>query len=151
MDGLKLLLECSSDNNEQNAFYNGWMCDHYVSAVFIFAPDGTIPICCYNYNVPGSVHGSTIATIGGIYDKLKVVYNRCGGLCIIDLAFGHTNHPFLIKSGTERPKMSYDELTIRRDASSLGQSAEWGMCSFQSSFPHLKDPIPFKYHGKRDK
>ena len=28
MDGIKLLLECAGDEDEQNQFYNGWTCDH---------------------------------------------------------------------------------------------------------------------------
>ena len=47
MDGLKLRLQRSGNNKIQNMFYNGWTHDHYVSCVFVFAPDGTIPICCY--------------------------------------------------------------------------------------------------------
>ena len=51
MDGLKLCLQQSGNATTQNNFYNGWTHDHYVSSVFVFCPDGTIPICCYN--VPG--------------------------------------------------------------------------------------------------
>ena len=71
MHGLKLMFECSGDDDEQNRFYNGWTCDHYIGAVLVFCPDCTIPICCYD--VPGTVHDSLIATISKIYDKLKVV------------------------------------------------------------------------------
>ena len=40
MDGLKLMIECSSNDDEQNRFYNGWMHDHYVfSAVLCFCSD----------------------------------------------------------------------------------------------------------------
>ena len=42
MDGLKIYLEQSGDPVTQNRFYNGWTCDHYVSAVLVFCPDGTI-------------------------------------------------------------------------------------------------------------
>ena len=66
------MVECSGDDAEQNKFYSGWTCDHYIGAVLVFCPDGTIPICCYN--VPGTVHDSQIATIGKIYDKLQSVY-----------------------------------------------------------------------------
>ena len=58
MDGLKLMVECAADDIEQNRFYNGCTCDHYVGAVLVFCPDGTIPICCYN--VPGTVHTVTL-------------------------------------------------------------------------------------------
>ena len=61
MDGIKILLECAGDEDKQNKYYNGWICDHYVSAVLVFFPDGTSTICCYN--VPGMVHNSKIALI----------------------------------------------------------------------------------------
>ena len=48
MDGLKLYLQQAGDATTQNNFYNGWTNDHYVTSVFVFCPDGTIPICCYN-------------------------------------------------------------------------------------------------------
>jgi hypothetical protein len=76
MDGLKLYL---------NHFYNGWKHNHYVGAVIVFCPDGTIPICCFN--VPGSVHDSLMAERGSVYDKLERVYARCGGKCTVDSAF----------------------------------------------------------------
>jgi hypothetical protein len=38
MDGLKLLLECSGDEEEQNNFYNGWTGDPYISALLVFCP-----------------------------------------------------------------------------------------------------------------
>lgn len=38
--GMKLLLECSSDNND--CYYNGWTCNHYISAVLVFYPNRTI-------------------------------------------------------------------------------------------------------------
>jgi hypothetical protein len=47
MDGLKLYLEQSTDHVIQSRFYNGWTHDHYVSAVLVFCPDGTIPIATY--------------------------------------------------------------------------------------------------------
>ena len=147
MDGLKITIECSGDDDEQNMFYNGWTCDHYVSAVFVFCPDGSIPICCYT--VPGSVHDSAIAGMGEIYEKLEEVYNRTGGCCTVDSAFARTNHPFLIKSGNESVDMTHEEIEIRRDATAMRQAAEWGMRSFQASVPRLKDRIPFEQFGQR--
>jgi hypothetical protein len=97
MDGLKLLLECSGDEEEQNDFYNGWTGDHYVSVLLVFCLDGTIPMCCYN--VPGSQHYSKIAWVRGLYDKLRAVYEESGGLCAVDSAFAKNEYEFLIKSG----------------------------------------------------
>jgi hypothetical protein len=38
---------------------------------------------------------------------------------------------------------------MARDATSMRQSAEWGMRAFQSSMPHLKDRMKFETHGER--
>ncbi len=54
--------------NQQKFFYNGCKHGHFTSSVFCFCPDGTIPIAM---NLPGSMHDSMIADLGGmIYNKL---------------------------------------------------------------------------------
>ena len=58
-DGLKLLLQKTGNPVLQNRFYNGWTCDHYVTCVYVIAPDGTIVNMAINS--PGSFHDSTIA------------------------------------------------------------------------------------------
>ena len=68
MDGLKLYLEQASDCVIQNRYYNGWMHDHYVSAVFVFCPDGTIPYV--TYNIPGCFHDSASAEWDNTYIEL---------------------------------------------------------------------------------
>ena len=147
MDGIKLLLECSGDDDEQNQYYNGWTCDHYVSAVLVFCPDGTIPICCYN--VPGTVHDSKIAQIGKVYEKLQSVHALTGACCTVDSAFAKNDYPFLIKSNKPSVDMTADEIAVARDATSMRQSAEWGMRAFQASFPRVKDRISFERNGQR--
>jgi len=147
MDGLKLLIECSGNSVVQNRYYNGWTCDQYIGAVFVFCPDGTIPICCYN--VPGCVHDSNIATIGGIYDKLAKVHEQNGTLCVADSAFSRANYPFIIKSGNQPTGMSSTNAQLIKEATSMRQSAEWGMRAFQSSFPRVKDRFPFDQRGER--
>lgn len=61
MDGLKILIQTSGDRRTQNALYNGWLHDHFVNAVFVFTPSGTIVAC--TFNTPGSCQGSFIATL----------------------------------------------------------------------------------------
>ena len=80
-------------------YYNGWKVDHYVTNVFVFVPDGTIPIAFFN--VPGSVHDSQVAKWGGIYDKLESVYKSNGGICVVDSIFGKIDRDFLIKSSQD--------------------------------------------------
>ena len=45
--------------------------------------------------------------------------------------------------------MTPDEIMIAREATSMRQSAEWGMRAFQASFPRVKDRIPFENKGQR--
>ena len=40
IDGLKLPVEESADQDIENAMYNGWLHDHFVSNILVFAPDG---------------------------------------------------------------------------------------------------------------
>jgi hypothetical protein len=77
MDGLKLYLQQSGNTEIQEQFYNGWTLNHYVTSVFSFCPDGTIPIAFFN--VPGSVHDSQVAELGKIYNELEHVYKTMGG------------------------------------------------------------------------
>jgi hypothetical protein len=105
-----------------------------------------IPICCYN--VPGTVHDSSIVTIGNVYKNLEEVYARTGGICVTDSAFSQTNNPF-IKSGKPTVDMTIEELNILEEAPSMRQSAVWGMRAFQSSFPRVKDRISFEYRGQQ--
>jgi hypothetical protein len=77
MDGLKLYLQQAGNTDIQERFYNGWTHDHYVTSVFCFCPDGTIPIAFFN--VPGSVHDSQVVELGKIYCKLEHVYKMMGG------------------------------------------------------------------------
>ena len=140
MDGLKLYLEQAGNSVIQNQFYNGWTHDHYVSAVFVFCPDGTIPIG--TWNVPGSFHDSTIAEWGNIYKKLRDVYENSGtaGKCTVDSAFSRKRYDFLIKSSQTDPDSDdHNDYVVNEEATSMRQSAEWGMRAFQSSFPRLKD------------
>ncbi len=149
-DGLKITLEQSGDALIQKCFYNGWTHGHYVSSVLCFCPDGTIPIAYVN--IPGAVHDSQIADYGDIYDKLETVYQRDGGQCTIDSAFGNVNREFLIKSSQELIHIqSYRARSIACDATSMRQSAEWGMRAFQfqSSMPRIKDRMKFEERGER--
>ena len=148
MDGLKLTLEQSGDAIIQERFYNGWTHDHYVSSVLCFCPDGTIPIAYIN--VPGSVHDSQIADYGNIYDKLESVYERDGAQCTVDSAFSNITREYLIKSSQDLIHIrDYYKRNVARDATSMRQSAEWGMRAFQSSMPRMKDRMKFEVRGER--
>jgi DDE superfamily endonuclease len=152
MDGLKLYLQEAGSTTVENAYYNGWKCDHYVSGVIVFCPDGTIPIVCYN--VPGSVHDSEIAKWGNIYQKLESVYQLCGGRCTVDSAFSASRNDYLIRSantnyvGETRAEFAAS-VAFNAEATSMRQSAEWGMRTFQASFPRIKDRFVYEERGER--
>ncbi len=48
MDRLKLYLQTAGNTYIQERFYNGWTHDCYVTSVFCFCPDRTIPISFFN-------------------------------------------------------------------------------------------------------
>lgn len=149
MDGLKLRLQQSGDFVIQAKYYNGWTHDHYVSSVFVFCPDGTIAIC--SYNLPGILHDSTIAEWGGVYKKLKAVYEMSDGKCTVDSAFNCRKYgDFLIKSSQSNPYTNnLNDYLVNRDATSMRQAAEWGMRMIQSSFPRMKDRFVYEEYGER--
>jgi hypothetical protein len=96
-----------------------------------FCPDGTIPIVFCN--TPGTIHDSQVADYGDIYDKLELVYLQDGAKCTVDSAFGNVSREFLIKSSQEIIHIKDSkERGFARDATSMRQSAEWGMRAFQS-------------------
>ncbi len=61
----------------------------------------------------------------------------------MDSAFSKKRCPFLIKSGKRKPGETLLQTTIWRQATSLRQSAEWGMRAIQGIFPRLKDKLLF--------
>ena len=154
MDGLKTPIMQSGSTKQQSYFYNGWKHNHFVTSVFCFCPDGTIPIA--HMNLPGATHDSTIAEWGNIYDKLEQVYNQHGGICAVDSAFRMRNAPYIIKSSQndtvgEGPTTAAQRLDImkKQQATSMRQSSEWGMRALQSSFPRMCDKMPFEMKGER--
>jgi hypothetical protein len=63
--------------------------------------------------------------------------------------------PFVDEDGSaDNNLLTYDEqiqdLAIKREATSMCQSAEWGMRGVQSSFPQSKDTLQFKENSERN-
>ena len=48
--------------------------DHYITNLFVFSIDGRI--ISVVLNAPGSVHDSTLADWGNVYETLESVYNN---------------------------------------------------------------------------
>ena len=78
------------------------------------------------------------------------MYQRDGGKCTADSAFGSVNREFLIKLSQELNNIqSYCARSIACDATSMRQSAEWGMHAFQSLMSCIKDRMKFEERGGR--
>ena len=150
MDGLKVLIEASTDDSIQRRFYNGWTHDHYITNIFLFAPDGRIRASYIN--APGCLHDSTLAIWSGIYDKLNEAYNEHGGRVVVDSAFSRHKGEALIKSyqtNMDRTGRRRQRHRLNKDATSLRQMSEWGMHGLQASFPRLRDRLRYEEQGER--
>ena len=152
-DGLKLTLEAAPGIDIQGMYYNGWTHDHYITNLFVYSLSGRI-ICCV-VNAPGSLHDSTLATWGGVYEKLESAYNTSGGVCCVDSAFQAGNVDWLIKSAQDVAQAETSrDFDVISQATALRQAAEWGMRAIQSSMPRLKDRFLYedeeKEHRERE-
>jgi hypothetical protein len=156
-DGLKLTIQQAPEFRVQREFYNGWKHNHFINGVFVFCPDGTIPIAFMS--VPGSTQDSTIADLGFVYEKLEYIYELTGGVCTVDSAFRTINAPYLFKSaqtyGVEPPdnidedSVAWEEWERKKQATSMRQTAEWGMRAVQSSFPRITDKFRYETDDSR--
>ena len=99
-------------------------------------------------DVPGCIHDPMVCEWGNICNQLQKVYDETGGTCTVDSAFSRKKCDFLIKSSQSLPDTA-EGITVNTDATSMRQSAEWGMRSFQSSFPRIKDHLVCKENGER--
>jgi DDE superfamily endonuclease len=88
-------------------YYNGWQHGHYVTNLLVFASDGRIIKAVLN--APGSVHDSTVAEWGDVYDSLGSVYERTGANCCLDSAFASNDAPYLIRSAQDYTKAKTPE------------------------------------------
>ena len=71
INGVKLPIKKSAYKAIQNNFYNRWTCGHYISNVFMFAPDSCIQAMVIN--LPRSMHNSTVMEIEKIYNILEAI------------------------------------------------------------------------------
>ena len=142
-DGLKLLIQKADCEMKQNYHYNGWLHSHYINCVFVFCPDGKIPLCLLN--APGTFHDSTMADYG-IYEGMEYIFMQSGGKVVVDSAFNVTNAQYLIKS-SQTDTCDVFRLRLNREATSIRQLSEWGMRMIQGSFPRLKEELYFEEKG----
>jgi hypothetical protein len=144
MDGLSLAVECSSDESEQNAFYNGYHSDTMVNNIFAYGPDGKVFLAAINF--PGSWHD------GSITAKLLPFLreNLRGRKICVDQGFPRSGdaHDLLVGPYSEKsarklsPILRSQLLELSRVYTSLRQASEWGMRGLQGTFPRLKSRLP---------
>ena len=95
--------------------------------------------------MPGSVHDSTLAEWGGVYEKLQETFQRTGAKCCADSAFAARDNSFIIRSAQDlNTARNSREMNQMKEATSLRQASEWGMRAVQSSFLCLKDTMRYK-------
>jgi hypothetical protein len=153
MDSLMQYLQTAGKAYIQEQFYNRWMHDHYVTSVFCFCPNRTIPISFFN--VPESVHENQVTEVGNIY-KLEEVHGLYGAKCCDNSAFGNVTRGYLymscqdfLDSNAPTRELRKLDLSKKREATSARQTAKWGMQMFQLSFPRLKDRFVYEERGER--
>ncbi|KAK7444571.1 hypothetical protein VKT23_015249 [Stygiomarasmius scandens] len=145
VDGLKLPVQTSSDDEIENATYNGWLHEHYISNVLCFSPEGVVIAC--RLNAPGSWHDSRVAQ--SVYEKL-LYHTPEGYYLIADTAFprgtdqiaGRIKAP--IKEGSRlsaNPVERANFMAFNQQLLSFWQTAEWGMHTLQGSFGRLRVPL----------
>ncbi len=122
-----------------------------MTSVFVFCPDGTIPIDFFN--VPESVHDSQVTHCGRVYDKLGAMHDETGGKCTVVSAFRKVNQPFLIKSLQDclvstMPTYQEQRLDLQRkqQATAMRQVVKLVMHTIQY-FPRLKDTFLYEDTG----
>ncbi|KAG6848521.1 hypothetical protein H0H93_016319 [Arthromyces matolae] len=67
IDGLKLPVQTLADEEIENATFNGWLSEHFISSVLAFSPEGLI--IAAKLNAPGSWHDAHVAQ--PIFEKLR--------------------------------------------------------------------------------
>jgi hypothetical protein len=149
MDGLKLRVEKAGDCQIQNMFFNGWQHDHYISNLFLFSPDGKIRACYIN--APGTLHDSTMAKRGSVYDKINLLFGERGAKSVVDLAFSSEACQSMFKSwqlNIDNQGYVWQNSQVQRQATSVRQLSDWGMRGLQASFPRLKDRLMWEEKGE---
>ncbi|PPQ64806.1 hypothetical protein CVT26_002638 [Gymnopilus dilepis] len=154
MDGLNLPVQESSNEEIENATYNGWLHAHMVSSVIAFGSTGEIIAC--HLNAPGSWHDARIAR--PIYERLRN-QTPAGYYLVTDTAFPQGTADIQgikikapMKSGARLPhnRQAREQLMdMNNQLLSFRQTAEWGMRALQGSFGRLRVPLDINKNTQR--
>ena len=115
--------------------------------MFVFAFDGTIRFYCINYS--GSIHDFQVRELNGIFQILRMFFDKFSATLIVDSAFSSSRYPFLIKSSESALATTEDDFLLATEATSMRQASEWGMRCLQGSFPRLKERFIYEERGER--
>lgn len=144
MDGVSIPTECTAEENEQNAMYDGYTCDTTVNNVLAYGPDGKVFLSALNF--PGSWTDGKLSAHFIEFIKRKIGrYKICvdQGFPRQGEAYGILVGPISRRTarGLHRDVRDY-LLKISNIHTSLRQASEWGMRGLQGSFPRLKKRLP---------
>lgn len=142
LDGLSLAIQCTENVIEQNAYYNGWLCDTTISNILAFDSFGKIIFAILNS--PGSWHDAMVAR--PLYDFFRRNPQLLFSL-IADSAFPRNKEfqKVILKPIKKFPRRGLARRMVTRKHRaivSLRQAAEWGMRSLQATFSRLKTRLP---------
>lgn len=138
-------IQCTSEPDIQNAYYDGFTCDTCVNNVFVFSPEGKVLFAATNY--PGSWHDSAVS-----FDLIQTVLDTIGdedfAFCV-DQGFPRSGilqdrfvGPYSKKFLRKLDPIVRQLLLVRiHRYVSLRQSAEWGMRALQGTFTRLKSRL----------
>jgi hypothetical protein len=143
LDGVAIPVQCSSDELEQGAFYNGYHHDTTINNTFLFLPTGKIGFACTNF--PGSWHDTTVSA-----QLIRVVIECIGIYCIcVDQGFPRSGELYGRFVGPISRRLRAQLAPALRDVVmqqhavyvSLRQASEWGMRALQGTFSRLKSRL----------
>ena len=149
MDGLKIKICSCANPVAQNNNYNGWLHGHFRNNLLLFSPDGLVQACYFN--APGTMHDSSMAIWGGVYDKIDAVYQQTGFCVVADSAFARENRNSILPSyqtNLNHQGQMRQHQDLYAAATSMRQLSKWGMHGFKSSFRRLESTFPYKERGE---
>ncbi|KAG2067340.1 hypothetical protein BDR04DRAFT_1129650 [Suillus decipiens] len=138
IDGLKLPVQTSEDDEIENATYNGWLSEHFITEGVVIAA---------RINVPGSWHDSRLAP--HIYTQLQL-HTPADYYIVADTAFPHgmssidgcvcapLKHGQILHGSAAE---MVEQMAFNHKLLSYCQTAEWGMQAIQGAFGRLHLPL----------
>ncbi|CAA7264567.1 unnamed protein product [Cyclocybe aegerita] len=157
------------DEDIENATYNGWLSEHFVSSVLVFSPKGkniNAIVTSFTDNILGEIIDAVVNAPGSWHDAnvARPIFERLrtrtppGYYLIADTAFprgtqsiaGRIRAP--LKAG-QAVRGTPDEIAERmaydHELLSYRQTAEWGNRGLQGAFGRLRVPLPIDNAERR--